>query len=331
MKKFLYMAFIAISALVFSSCGSDSFTIEGELSDAGTQNLRFVYLAEGKVNSHWIPSVGGQFTMQGNSKELTVVYIYSSRMKFLTHAVIKNGETITLKGSIADNYNIETDGSDVNNEWNSFIRNNAEAFAKADRTQANSAIASFVKANPGNLVSTLLLTCDYTGTDLATLAAGIDEKAKPEQLISLYENELQNSTEKETKVTPFTLRDDRDSLTIVSLKKPYNILYFWYDGKDKQHSEYIGKIKSFAKERKTEITVSDIYLNCDTTGWRTTLKNDSTNWKHYRAFAGTVDKSIERLNVKGSNFIIVADSTGKQLYRGQSAEEAISVIKNPKR
>ena len=331
MKKFLYMAFIAISALVFSSCGSDSFTIEGELSDAGTQNLRFVYLAEGKVNSHWIPSVGGQFTMQGNSKELTVVYIYSSRMKFLTHAVIKNGETITLKGSIADNYNIETDGSDVNNEWNSFIRNNAEAFAKADRTQANSAIASFVKANPGNLVSTLLLTCDYTGTDLATLAAGIDEKAKPEQLISLYENELQNSTEKETKVTPFTLRDDRDSLTIVSLKKPYNILYFWYDGKDKQRSEYIEKIKSFAKERKTEITVSDIYLNCDTTGWRTTLKNDSTNWKHYRAFAGTVDKSIERLNVKGSNFIIVADSTGKQLYRGQSAEEAISVIKNPKR
>ncbi len=331
MKKFLYMAFIAISALVFSSCGSDSFTIEGELSDAGTQNLRFVYLAEGKVNSHWIPSVGGQFTMQGNSKELTVVYIYSSRMKFLTHAVIKNGETITLKGSIADNYNIEADGSDVNNEWNSFIRNNAEAFAKADRTQANSAIASFVKANPGNLVSTLLLTCDYTGTDLATLAAGIDEKAKPEQLISLYENELQSSTEKETKVTPFALRDDRDSLTIVSLKKPYNILYFWYDDKDKQRSEYIEKIKSFAKERKTEITVSDIYLNCDTTGWRTTLKNDSTNWKHYRAFAGTVDKSIERLNVKGSNFIIVADSTGKQLYRGQSAEEAISVIKNPKR
>lgn len=329
MKKILYAACLLIIALLTTACGSDNFTIEGQLDDAGTQNLRFVYLSGGKISSQWIPSVGGTFTMQGNSNELTVVYVYSSRMKFLTHVAIKNGETIKLRGKIADNYNIVSEGSETDTQWNTFIRNNAAAFSKKDNTATDKAIESFVKSNPGNVVSTLLLTCDYSGNNFAALLESIEESAKPEQLTALYTNELQNSTEKEIKITALSLRDDNDSLVVMDTKdKAYNVLYFWYDSKDKRHDEYVSKLKSIKKDNQSKVSITDIYLNSDTSGWRKTLKKDSTEWKHYRTFAGAVDKSIESLNVKGMNFIIVADSTGNQLYRGQSAEEAAKAIKN---
>ena len=267
--------------------------------------------------------------MQGNSKELTVVYIYSSKMKFLTHIAIKNGETVNLHGTIADNYGITAEGGEINTEWNTFIRNNAEAFAKNDHKRTDKAIEDFVKANPENIVSTLLLTCDYAGKDFAKLMETINENAKPEQITALYANDLQTFAEKEARIAPFSLYDDNDSLMTLDFKNDAcNVLYFWFDSKDKQRGEYVKKLKGIdGKSTK----ISDIYLNYDTTEWRTTLKKDSTNWRHYRTFAGAADKAIENLNVKGANFIIVADSTGKQLYRGQSADEALSAIKNIKR
>ena len=328
MRKILYTIFISLTSLVFMSCGSDSFTIEGQLNDAGTQNLRFVYLSDGKVSSQWIPSVGGKFTMQGNSENLTVVYIFSSRMKFINHTAIKNGETIQLSGTIADNYNITAEGSEINDQWNAIIRDNAAAFAKNDHNSADKAIADFVKNNPENIVSTLLLTCDYTGCDFSSLLETVDESAKPEQIVSLYDNDIQNATENAIRLTPFSIRDNRDSLVILNTKsKAFNVLYFWFDNKDKLHNEYIKKLKSLDSK---SVEISDIYLNYDTTGWRAVLKKDSTEWKHYRTVAGAVDKSIESLNVKGMNFIIVADSTGRQIYRGQSADDALSAIKNAK-
>ena len=329
MKSYLYTIFMALASLTFAACGSDNFSIEGQLTDAGTQNLRFVYLSGEKIHSQWIPSVGGAFSMQGNSKELTVVYIYSSKMKFLTHIAIKNGETVKLHGTIADNYGITAEGGEINTEWNAFIRNHSEAFTKNDQKRTDKAIEDFVKANPGNIVSTLLLTCDYAGKDFAKLIETVDASAKPEQITTLYANDLQNLTEKEIQIAPFSLYDDNDSLMTFDIKKnACNVLYFWFDSKDKRHAEYVKKIKTIDDK---SVKVSDIYLNYDTTDWRTTLKKDSTNWKHYRTFAGAADKSIDNLNVKGANFIIVADSTGKQLYRGQSADEALSAIKNLKR
>ena len=72
MTRKLSMIIGAVMMAVLASCSSGNFTIEGELTDAGTQNLRFVYASEGNITSQWIPAVGGRLTLEGNSKELTV-------------------------------------------------------------------------------------------------------------------------------------------------------------------------------------------------------------------------------------------------------------------
>lgn len=328
MKKALTYFFF-LSFLVFAaSCGNDSFTLEGSLEDAGTQNLRFVYASDGSIHSQWIPSVKGEFRMEGKAKDLTVVYVYSSQMKFITHVAVKNGDKIAIKGKIADNYDISATGSKINEEWLGFIRQNSVNFKKADTEKTDSAITAFIKNNQENIVSTLLLTCDYTDIEsetAKTLLESINEKAKPTQLLTLYGKSLMNETYKQKKISVLGLRDDRDSMALVDLKKkPLTLLYFWQQENEGRDS-IVRKLKN-VKQRESNVQIIDICMGQDTLNWRVTIKKDSTNWKHYKAICGPVDKTISDLNVTGKNFFIVADTTGTQLYRGASINEAQAAI-----
>ena len=53
-------------------------------------------------------------------------------------------------------------------------------------------------------------------------------------------------------------------------------------------------------------------------------------WGHYKAIGGVVDKTIVDLNVKGSPYFIVADSTGTQIYRGTQFENMRAVLNKKK-
>ena len=97
MRKFLGMIMLLLLTLL-SSCGKSEFTVEGYFDDGITQNLRFVYATPESVTSQWIPAVDGKVKMVGKSNDLTVVYIFNAQSKFLTHLVVKNGETVTFSG-----------------------------------------------------------------------------------------------------------------------------------------------------------------------------------------------------------------------------------------
>lgn len=262
--------------------------------------------------------------MHGNSSKLTVVYVFSSRMKFITHVAVKNGEKIQIEGSIADNYKIRVTGSKVNERWNAFSIQNATDLAAGNAEKVDKAITKFIETNPDDVVSTLLLTCDFSDfntPEAKRLLDAISDEAKPQQLLELYGSELKLSTEKAKKIVPLSLRDERDSMVVFDAKRqPANLLYFWYDNNDKR-KEIIKELKSLSK-KNSKLSVADIYMNSDTASWRSTVDRDSVKWKHYKAFGGPADRTISDLNVRGVNFIIVADSAGTQVYRGSSAKEA---------
>ena len=53
-------------------------------------------------------------------------------------------------------------------------------------------------------------------------------------------------------------------------------------------------------------------------------------WGHYKAIGGVVDKTIVDLNVKGSPYFIVADSTGTQIYRGTQFDKLRDILNKKK-
>ena len=85
MRKTIYLLFAVIAAAVCTACGNSAFSIEGKLTDAGTQNLRIVYQAGDSIVSQWVPAVNGEFKVDGKASDLSVVYLYSAQMQLIAH------------------------------------------------------------------------------------------------------------------------------------------------------------------------------------------------------------------------------------------------------
>ncbi len=317
MKKSAYLIIALLMAAVCAACGGGAFKIEGHLSDAGTQNLRAVYLSGDTVISQWVPSVDGKFAIDGKADGLTVVYIYSSQMKLVAHVAVDNGDKVSVEGAIADNYNIAVEGTDINAEWNAFVRAHAADFKASRNDVTDKAIAGFIAKNPKNVVSTLLLTCDYSdlsSPEAQQLFKKIDKSAKPDRLMSLYSQFFTNGDLAAKKINALKLRNSQDSIVLVrTYDHPVSVIYFWRDDDNNRRGD-VSELKALYKGSRVQVL--DVCLDSDTLGWRRTVNADSTKWQHYRAIGGPVDKTIVDLNVKGSPFFIVADSTGTQIYRG---------------
>ena len=320
MKNILSTLLVSI-VLLSTACSDSRFSIEGQFSDTGTQNLQAVYLTGDSIVSMWVPAVNGSFRFEGNSDKITVVYLFSSQRHRIAHIAAKNGDEIHLSGSMNDLYNLKIEGSDINIQWNQFINDHANDFKAADYDKIDREIARFVKKNPDNVVSTLLLTCDYsdiTSPEAKKLLQSIAEDAKPEQLTSLYSNAFNFKDISKKRLTNATLRNEKDSLEIVRLnEKKSNLAYFW------RKSDPDGKktVEQLKKLKKTQVI--DICIDSDTLTWRSTVENDSTGWRHFKAIAGPVDRTILNLEIKGSPYFIVTDSIGNTLYRGSSVETAV--------
>lgn len=331
MRKTIYLLFAVIAAAVCTACGNGAFSIEGKLTDAGTQNLRIVYQAGDSIVSQWVPAVNGEFKVDGKASDLSVVYLYSAQMQLIAHLAVESSDHIKIEGSIADRYNLKVTGSDINEQWNDFIRAHAADFKAMRNDRTDKAIADYIGKNPKNVVSTLLLTCDYSdisSPNAQALLKKIDKAAKPEQLLSLYSQFLNSGDLTSKKVTSLKLRNDQDSLVIVrTYDHPATILFFWRN-EDSDRQTTVNSLKSLC--RGSRLQMVDICLDSDTLDWRRTIESDSVKWGHYKAIGGVVDKTIVDLNVKGSPYFIVADSTGTQIYRGTQFENMRAVLNKKK-
>ena len=76
--------------------------------------------------------------------------------------------------------------------------------------------------------------------------------------------------------------------------------------------------------RKPGTTGVGIMMSPDSAGWKKTLDGDSTEWKHYWAPGGTLNRNLANIGINTIPYYIVTTSIGKQLYRGNSIDEAIA-------
>lgn len=130
------------------------------------------------------------------------------------------------------------------------------------------------------------------------------------------------------KVASLKLRNDQDSLVIVrTYDHPATILFFWRN-EDSDRQTTVNSLKTLC--RGSRLQMVDICLDSDTLDWRRTIDGDSVKWGHYKAIGGVVDKTIVDLNVKGSPYFIVADSTGTQIYRGTQFDKLRDVLNKKK-
>ena len=160
--------------LLLAGCKKEYFTIDGSMSDGGTQNIRAVYVTDYEtLQSEWITMTDGQFELKGINYDWTIVYLINNKRDIIARAAVKNGDNITITGSMADPYHTTVEGNDANEEWSHFMTENAELYSDTDRSKLNSAIEKYVESNPDRISSTLLLLNDYAAARGKELVNGI--------------------------------------------------------------------------------------------------------------------------------------------------------------
>lgn len=331
--KYILAIATATIALMATSCKDEFFTIEGKFTDGGTQNIRALYVTDYEtLQSEWITMTNGHFELTGINYDWTVVYLLNNRKDIIARTAVKNGDNITITGSMSDPNHIIIEGNDANEEWNQFMTQNAALYSSPDRTPLNNAIEKYIDANPDRISSTLLLLNDYTNlpntTSVDSLFKRISIDARPSGLVNNYfALQQQLDSEKSSNNIPsLMLYNSQDTIiSIITARYKASLMYFW-DNRDSNRRNSIDKLKQLYDkyEENGRLQIVDIMMSPDSTGWKKRLERDSTEWKHYWAPGGTLNRSLVNINISSTPYYIVVTSMGKQLYRGNSIDKAVA-------
>ena len=327
------VAVVLCVAATVAGCTSDHFTIEGTLADAGTQNVRIVFATDDGFDTEWVTMKDGRFTYTGSSVEPVVVYVFNQQKKLIVHALVQNGDDIEFEGTLAAPYATRVRGTDANEEWSDFIVKHGDDFANSNFSATDAAIAEFIAANPSNVVSTLLLMCDYSDlTDkkkVDGLLSKIEIESRPESVMRTFYAMQSMRTEltASDRMSVMTLWSDRDSMEFI---RPYyntmSIYYFW-NPDDKSRKNDFSILKDFGKELDSKrLQIVDIDLDSDTLRWKSIVRSDSASWRRFWAVGGVTNTYLNKLSLGATPYYILTDSTGRMLYHGGSFAPARKLI-----
>ena len=67
-------------------------------------------------------------------------------------------------------------------------------------------------------------------------------------------------------------------------------------------------------------------MDADTMSWRRNVRADSVSWPTAWAAGAIAAPGVDRLGIPSVPYFIVADSTGRQLFRGRSIKQAEALV-----
>lgn len=308
------------------------FNVKVELKGLGSQNVRVVYSgADGGIVDNWVKCDKNTFVIDGTCSNPSLLIVYNVMNVPIIKLIVAGGDELEVKGKVIDQYELTVKGSEMAEQYNDFMLKHKTEYKSANSQALNTAIENFVKDNPKSVVSTALVLLDYSPDNEAKidqLLAKIDGSAKPESLMASY-NLLKSRAKKPvTKLTSLNIFEQSSGdFQMASIKgsKP-SIIVFW----DRELGA--SKRKEIFEELKmidpTHTQIMDISIDIDSTGWYYATHQDGATWKHYWVPGSMMNGEIASLQVNNTPTIIVTDSLGNQVYRGDDAIIARQTIEN---
>lgn len=327
----LYRFLLAIvMAATLCACGKNEFTLSGTLKDAGSRNLIVVYTAfsdkHDELVSQRVPCNAGQFSLTCATRHPTIAWIMDSDGKLL-HAIYgERGDKIAVSGDYKSPLEWKVTGNEASERYCKWMASHVSLLTADDPAKVNAAIAAYVKQNPDDVASALLLltfyhrNTDESGFSKLWEELDISDKDKS-RLLHVAMTQLDETQKRAATVavTPVSLRNRSDSTVTVSpTSSRATILYFWR----RSDGPHQGTLRVLASQ-PADVQVADVYMDPDSVQWRYMTQNDTMKRRNALwAFGGEMNLSLRRLAIPSAPYIIVADRKGKQIYRGISPSDA---------
>lgn len=329
----LHIFFVLLFVFLLASCGDDDhFEVSGTIEGSPTFNMRFHYYGDGALHTGITASREGKFLFRGSSSQPVMVDIYDNDYRLMGRLYARNGDEIECVLDPGNPYKSTFKGNEVNRRWTSFINANADVLYRPGR-DANRLIADYVAENKSDIVSTMLLTGSYDASrDMAaadSLLQMLAPEARPANFVEGYEYLLQRVAGKDAMqpVLPMTFADSRDSLcTFNPRRSRMNLIVVSNRGSGRQDS-IVSELRRLRKAYSdSNLSIVDFSTDADTALWKQSISRDSATWLQGWGAGSLAAPAIRRLGVPSVPYFIVADSTGRQIYRGFSLRQAVATV-----
>lgn len=317
-KIHLFSLFLTVSLLaVFSSCSSDGFKIDGNLSGLDGGEVRIVFSGDSGIVDEWVAlNKKGKFSYKGMALQPILVSILDHHDKVLATVAVKAGDHLKIKGDASKAMGVKVKGNRLNEEWQLFRDEHAAFYTDPNPSRLNAAIEKYVREHPADMLSTVLLVADYSDYSdrdkVDKMLRSIDAAARPASLTAALGEKREQHL---PRLLSLTLWKFGGAFEDVKLAGRCNVLSLWAKPQDNRNA-YAAKIKSLSDS----IRVIDILAESDTLRWHQTIAGDE--WSHYWAPAGPMEQGIESLKILSLPWFAVTDSTGLVVYSGSSFDEA---------
>ncbi len=333
-KSFLTTLAFFCFLLLLNACGdNDKFQVKGTIPGIGTQNLRIVYCSMGAIRSEIVTVVDDKFSFEGSSITPTIVEVFTSDRILLGRLIAENGDHLECVLDKSSPYKLSVKGNKDSQRWATFLGENEPIFATKDPIKINQLISKYVTSHKEDLVSTALIITDFytTGQEETadSLLSIINPAAHPQDLVKGYESLLAKVCGQQTldKITTMTFYTASDTINTVNPSRSSFSLFCFTLGDNPIREQVVKDLRNMREQYTTKrLALLDISLDSDTIIWKKTIKSDSATWVQCWAPGSIAAHQIQRLNISRIPFFIVADSTGKQLYRGLSFVDAEALI-----
>ena len=323
MKKIHLLLLVVVAAL--ASCSSDSFKIDGNITHLDGTAVRVIFQGDsGVVDEPVNLDKKGRFTFEGQSQQPVIVCLMSNNNKMLTMVVAANGDHIKLKGDAAEAMGIKVKGNRLNEDWQLFRNEHKGFYIDPNPSRLDAAIEKYVRENPEDMLSTVLLVADYgdysDNDKVRKMLNSIDVKARPKSLTQALSSGItRRSKTPVPRLTTLTLVKHGGDFEEIKLTDRIALLSLWANPQPNRKN-LAARIKDVQESSDRKVSVIDILTESDTMRWHQTIADE--DWLHYWAPGGPLEQGIQLLGITSLPWYAVTDSTGLVVYSGSSLDEA---------
>lgn len=329
------LAIAAIGA-VATACGStDSFTIDGEIAGGGTATVEFTYYADGAVKRATAAAHDGKFRIEGASAAPTLGFLTISGGNPVAAVVVENGDDIECEVGNDNNAGWKAKGNKASELLARFSTENAELIAAGAYREINNLVADYVRSHPNEAGSAALLVTRFysRGNEFLadSLAGLLNAEVRTPAMMHNFMASLSNQLTAETRanVSSMALFERRDT-TVRFTPSRQSVALLAFVGTDRRmRDSIVPRLRELSlKWPEKRCKVIEVSLAQDSSAWKQSVARDSATWIQAWAPGTVASTAFRRLAVSRNPFFIVADSVGKQLFRGSEITDAVNTVEN---
>ena len=320
-------------SMILVACGDeDHFRVKGTVDGNATLNIRVGYEASGAYQSLLTAARDGVFEFQGSAPEGTLVDLYDHDYRLIGRFYGQNGTDYNIEiirgKPFAMKVQADGKGADLANRFSAFLNANADSLSFSP----NEPISRYIKSNPDDLVSTLLLTTLYDAynnpVEADSLLNTISPQARPSLLTAGFQDLLRRVLD--AYPVPDTL-DYRTKVggrdTLFLHRQPLTL--FLADTRHSDRKRLVAFMKKIRKEfPESKLKMVELSLDNDTTEWKREIANDSATWIQTWTPGSVSGPLAEHLAIEQIPHFVVVDSAGWVQYRGSAENSAQQSIRN---